>query len=75
MNTKDPVRNKPTEAGRNNDPDLRDETAIQPGVSTVSVSDYDKENERLTETAKDDFREDDNVNSRPDPSFDEVDYD
>ena len=75
MNTTDPNRNKPTEAGRNNDPNLRDETAIQPGVSTVSDSNYDKDNERLTETAKDDFRKDNNVDSSPDPSFDEVDYD
>jgi hypothetical protein len=75
MNTTDPRRNKPTEQGRDNDPNLRDESAIQPGVNTISGSDYDRENENLTETAKDDFTEDENVEPKPDPSFDEVDYD
>jgi hypothetical protein len=75
MNTTDPRRNKPTEQGRDNDPALRDGSAIQPGASTISNSDYDRDNENLTETAKDDFREDDNIDSKPDPSFDEVDYD
>jgi hypothetical protein len=75
MNTIDPRRNVPTEKGRDNDPNLRDETAIQPGISTVSNSDYDDDNEELTETAADDFREVDKGDSKPDPSFDEVDYD
>jgi len=74
MNTTDPRRNVPMEKGGDNDPNLRDETAIQPGISTVSNSDYDDDNEELTETAADDFREDD-IDSKPDPSFDEVDYD
>ena len=51
----DPKRNTPTEKGRDNDPNLRDETAIQPGVSTVSNSDYDNDNDELTRTAADDF--------------------
>jgi hypothetical protein len=75
MNTNDPRRNVPTEEGGNNDPNLRDRTAIQPGVNTVSSSDYDDDNEELTKTAADDFREEDNTDSKPDPSFDEVDYD
>lgn len=75
MNTTDPRRNVPTEKGRDNDPNLRDETAIQPGISTVSNSDYDDDNKNLTATAADDFREDDTDGSKPDPSFDEVDYD
>lgn len=75
MNTTDPRRNVPTEKGRDDDPNLRDETAIQPGINTVSNSDYDDENEELTETAASDFREDDSADSKPDPSFDEVDYD
>ena len=75
MNTTDPRRNKPTEEGRNNDPNVRDESAAQPGISTVSNSDYDDDNEELTETAKDDFREDNDADAKPDPSFDEVDYD
>ena len=75
MTTKDPRRNVPTEKGRNNDPNLRDESAIQPGISTVSNSDYDDKNDELTETAAEDFREEDNDNTKPDRSFDEVDYD
>jgi hypothetical protein len=75
MEATDPRRNMPTEKGRNNDPNLRDESAIQPGVNTISNSDYDEANEELTETAADDFREDDASEPTPDPSFDEVDYD
>lgn len=75
MNTTDPRRNVPSEKGQDDDPNLRDETAIQPGISTVSNSDYDDDNEELTETAADDFRDDDKDDSKPDPSFDEVDYD
>jgi hypothetical protein len=75
MNTTDTRRNKPTEQGRDNDSTLRDESAIQPGVNTISDSDNDRENENLTQTAKEDFREDEHVEPKPDPSFDEVDYD
>lgn len=76
MNTVEPRRNVPTEKGRDNDPNLRDESAIQPGINTISNSDYDDDNENLTETAADDFRQDENNDDgRPDPSFDEVDYD
>lgn len=75
MNTQDPRRNVPTEKGRDNDPNLRDESAIQPGITTVSDSEYDDNNEELTETAADDFREESSEDSKPDPSFDEVDYD
>lgn len=75
MNPKDLSRNKPTEEGRNNDPNLRDESAAQPGINTVSNSDYDEDNEELTESAADDFREEDGSDAHADPSFDEVDYD
>jgi hypothetical protein len=75
MNTIDPRRNVPTEKGNDNDPNLRDESAAQPGINTVSSSEYDDDNEELTKTAADDFREDDNDSGKPDPSFDEVDYD
>lgn len=75
MKPKDLSRNQPTEEGRNNDPNLRDESATQPGISTVSNSNYDDDNEELTETAADDFREEDNSDAHADPSFDEVDYD
>lgn len=75
MEPKDPRRNKPTEKERDNDPNLRDATAIQPGISTVSNSDYDNENEKLTKTGADDFREEDNSDDHSDISFDEEDYD
>ena len=66
-------RNQPTEEGRNNDPNLRDESAAQPGINTVSNSDYDDDNEELTKTAADDFREEDDFDPNADRSFDEVD--
>lgn len=75
MNTTDPRRNKPTEEGNHNDPNLRDESAVPPGTNTVSNSDYDDDNEELTETAADDFREKDDSDANADRSFDEVDYD
>jgi hypothetical protein len=71
----DPKRNKPADEGRKNDPDLRDESAIQPGTNTISDSETDDANENLTETAKDDFRKNDDRDSRADRTFDEVDYD
>ncbi|HWI92265.1 MAG TPA: hypothetical protein VNT20_13370 [Flavisolibacter sp.] len=75
MKPKGLSRNQPTEEGRNNDPNLRDESAAQPGINTVSNSDYDEDNEKLTKTAADDFRTKDDSDSHADPSFDEVDYD
>lgn len=72
MHTTDPRRNTPTEEGTNNDPDLRDESAVQPGTSTISNSEFDEENDQLTETAKDDFRTTD-FDPGPDRSFDETD--
>lgn len=71
MNTNDPHRNEPTEKGRKNDPDLRDESAAQPGISTVSNSDYDDDNQQLTETAKDDFRTGSRKDQNADKTYDE----
>ena len=70
--SKDTHRNVPAKKGRDNDPNLRDESAFHPGANTVSSSNYDEDNESLTETAADDFREDTNTDPKPDPSFDEV---
>ena len=44
-------RNRPTEEGRRNDPDIRDDSAIQPGVQTVSDSKYDDDNQSITSSA------------------------
>jgi len=52
----DPGRNRPAEKGKDHDPDLRDDSAIQPGVSTISTSDSDKQDESKTQTGKDSFR-------------------
>ncbi|MFL5809169.1 MAG: hypothetical protein ACJ749_06575 [Flavisolibacter sp.] len=67
---KDPKRNKPADEGKDNDPDLRDRSGIQPGVSTISKSDNDADNENLTETGKGNEKD-----SRADRTMDEVDYD
>jgi hypothetical protein len=69
---KEPVRNRPVEEGRNNDPDLRDESALQPGISTVSSSDTDDANDELTKTASDDFRTGEDSGENADPGFDEI---
>lgn len=71
MNSKEPRRNTPSEKGRNNDPQVRDESAAQPGISTVSGSDNDDANQELTETAKDDFSND-RKDTGADRKFDEV---
>jgi hypothetical protein len=73
-NEKKIERNRPSEDGRRNDPELRDESAIQPGVQTISPSKTDDANQETTRSAMDgpeltDFDTDPNA----DPSFDEVD--
>ena len=67
--THNQTRNKPAEEGQNNDPGVRDDSAIQPGVQTITGSDYDKENEQLTDTAQGDYSERKDKNA--DPRFDE----
>ena len=67
----DPKRNQPADEGRDNDPNIRDESAFQPGMNTVSSSDYDDENEKLTRTAADDFRKDTAGDQNADRSFDD----
>jgi len=70
---KDPNRNRPAEEGRKNDPDLRDESAAQPGVQTMSSSTADEANQHLTETARDSFREGDR-DKNADPDLYGIDY-
>ncbi len=70
----EPARNRPTEEGRRNDPFVRDDSAIQPGVQTNSDSDFDEENQDVTLSSMDDsnltqFDIDDNA----DATFDEID--
>ena len=71
MEQNDVKRNQPAEEGRRNDPNVRDETAIQPGVSTISQSKTDDANNEVTRSGMD------NQQARPekdnaDPAFDEI---
>lgn len=68
------TRNRPSDEGRNNDPNVREESAQRPGVSTLSKSENEGSNEKLTKTGGDDFREEPR-DPRADPTFDEVDID
>jgi len=55
-NRKEFERNRPADKRRNNDPNVREESAQQPGVNTYSSSNHDQGNQSLTETAADNFR-------------------
>ena len=71
---KDIQRNIPSDEGRKNDPHIRDESAAQPGINTVSSAPNDAANQNTTETASDNFRTEEwNSDAKADPSFDEVD--
>jgi len=76
MNDKhDPARNRPSEERTNKDPHLRDEDGTQPDVNTYSSNKKSAaSNENLTETASDNFREEDWAGNA-DTRFDEVDED
>jgi hypothetical protein len=73
MSNTDPQRNKPADEGKRNDPAVRDESAIQPGVNTISSSSTDAENKELTKTAADDFRTNDDEDKNADATFDDID--
>ena len=66
----DITRNRPTEEGRRNDPNLRDEDARQ-GTNTMSTSETDSAKENLTRTTSDNFREDSKGDEKADKRFDE----
>lgn len=66
-----PKRNRPADKGKQNDPDIRDESAVQPGASTLSTSKNDAANQSLTRTASDSFREDEEGDDKADKRFDE----
>lgn len=67
---KDITRNRPTEEGRRNDPNLRDDDARQ-GANTMSTSETDSAKENLTRTTSDNFREDGEGDEKADKRFDE----
>ena len=64
-------RNRPSEMGRNEDTNLRDDSALQPGISTVSDSETDDLNDDLTQTVGDDFEEDLEDEDDADLAFDD----
>jgi Tol biopolymer transport system component len=64
-------RNIPSEEGTRNDPNIRDDSVVRPGVSTISSSDYDDENERTIKTASDSFRTE-NWGTDADAGFDDI---
>lgn len=67
---KDITRNRPTEEGRRNDPNLRDEDARE-GGNTMSTSETDDAKENITRTTSDSFREDQEGDEKADLRFDE----
>jgi hypothetical protein len=66
-------RNRSSDTGRGNDPNLRDDSALQPGISTVSDSQSDDLNDDLTQTAAGDDFTDDLEDDDADATFEEVD--
>lgn len=66
-----PERNRPSKEGRDNDPNIRDESALQPGVSTISSSDTDGASKDTTQIASDNFRTEPR-DEKADTRFDEV---
>lgn len=64
-------RNLPADEGRRNDPHRREESGQQPGVNTYSSSGTDQDNQNLTKTASDTFREEP-FGENADPAFDEI---
>ncbi len=68
----DIVRNRPSDEGKRNDPNVRDEDGRQPGVNTMSSSDSDAANQDLTKTGGDNFSTDADFGKNADPKFDEI---
>lgn len=65
-------RNLPSDEGRRNDPHRREESGQQPGVETYSSSKTDADNQNLTRTSGDQYREE-SFGENADPSFEDVD--
>ena len=69
INANDP-RNRPADEGTGNDPNLRDESAAQPGVNTMSGS--DSFNQETTESVSD-YPETSDFDDDADEAFDDED--
>ena len=67
----DPIRNRPSEDRKDNDPNIRDESALRPGINTISSSETDDVDNHLTKTASDSFRTE-VKDPKADKKFDEV---
>lgn len=63
-------RNMPSDKGAQDDPQVRDESATQPGSSTISSSKSDEANQRITKTAADGFKSAHGEDA--DASFDDI---
>jgi hypothetical protein len=70
---KDFKRNRTSDEGRDNDPELRDESAIQPGTSTISKSNTDNANQQVTKSALDGREQTGfDTDTNADPAFDDI---
>jgi hypothetical protein len=67
-----PERNRPADVGTRNDPDLKDQSAAQPGVNTMSSSEYDDDNQNLTKTAAENFTPNSDIDEKADPDLDDI---
>jgi len=74
INVNDPSRNRPSNEGFGNDPNLRDDSAAQPGISTMSGSDTDYSNEETTQSVSD-IPETSDFDDDADEDLDEEDFD
>jgi len=72
MEEKETIRNRPTEKGRNEDPNIRDASGQQPGVNTMSSSDTDEANQSITKTTADNNRRPAEEDAAADRDLDEA---
>ena len=71
MEKEERQRNRPAEQGKNDDPELRDRSGIQPGTGTISRSDSDPDNENRTKTGISQDHPEAPGEPKPDRIFDE----
>ena len=74
INVNDPSRNRPSNEGTGNDPNLRDASGAQPGISTMSDSDTDYSNEETTQSVSD-IPETSDFDDDADEDLDDADFD
>ena len=74
INLNDPSRNRPSDDGGSNDPNLRDASGAQPGISTMSDSDSDYSNEETTQSVSD-IPETSDFDDDADEDLDDADFD